>query len=112
MRRGVQGDQKEQSEVRALRVRCTWAEVVGAVEEVKEEKWEAFRDRYGDWGRDMALWVGRRECGLKLGDLGRLGGGLDYRTAGSGVAKAMKCLESDREFMRNYKVVRKRLGLE
>ena len=49
---------------------------------------------------------------MKLGELGRLCGGLDYRTAGGGVAKAMKRLESDRELVRNYKAVRKRVGLE
>ena len=37
-----------------------------AVERVKGEKWMEFRDRHGDWGRDAALWLGRR-CGrLKL----------------------------------------------
>ena len=31
-----------------------------AVEEVKGERWEEFRDRHGDWGRDAALYLGRR----------------------------------------------------
>ena len=40
------------------------------VEAVKGERWEGFRDRIGDRGRDVALLLGRREGGLKLGELG------------------------------------------
>jgi hypothetical protein len=29
-----------------------------------------FRDRYGDWGRDLVLYLGRKDCGLKLRELG------------------------------------------
>ncbi len=53
-----------------------WGWIVLAVGRGKGEKWMQFRDRYGDWGRDAALWLGRR-CGrLKLADLGRLAGGI------------------------------------
>jgi len=52
-----------------LRSRPTWESVVAAVEKVKGEKWEQFRDRSGDWGRDMALLVARRQCGLTLREL-------------------------------------------
>ena len=30
------------------------------MESVKGEKWEAFRDRHGDRGRDMVLYLGRK----------------------------------------------------
>jgi len=53
-----------------------WERIVLAVERGKGEKWMQSRDRYGDWGRDAALWLGRR-CGrLKLAELGRLAGGI------------------------------------
>jgi chromosomal replication initiation ATPase DnaA len=48
------------------------------VERVKRERWEAFRDRYGDWGRDLALWAGRQYAGLTLRELGDRAGGADY----------------------------------
>jgi len=51
--------------------------VVRAVERVKRESWEEFRDRYGDRGRDLALWVGRRHGGLTLRELGEAVGGMD-----------------------------------
>lgn len=53
-----------------------WERIVLAVERVKGEKWRQFRDRYGDWGRDAALWLGRRSGRLKLAELGRLAGGI------------------------------------
>ena len=39
------------------------------MERVKGEKWDEFRDRHGDRGRDMVLYLGRRVCGLKLREL-------------------------------------------
>ena len=98
MRRVVKGDTKEQPEVRRLQVRPNWKQVVEAVVAVKGERWESFRDRIGDWGRDVALLLGRREGGLKLGELGELCGGLDYRTVGGAIKKAMVRLGRDRVF--------------
>ncbi len=48
-----------------------------AVETVKQEKWSRFRDRRGDWGRDAALYLGRKHGGLKLKKLGELAD-VDY----------------------------------
>ncbi len=41
---------------------------------VKCEPWETFRDRHGDRGRDLVLFLGRRVCGLKLKELAREAG--------------------------------------
>jgi hypothetical protein len=48
------------------------------VEKVKADRWEGFRDRYGDWGRDLALYLGKKGFGIKLRDLGQAAGGMDY----------------------------------
>jgi putative transposase len=109
MRREVKGNEKEQREVRALKVRPNWKQVVKALEAVKGEKWDCFRDRHGDWGRDLALLLGRRECGLKLGELGELCGGLDYRTVGSAVTKAIARVGKHREFQKAYASAQKQL---
>ena len=109
MRRAVKGDEKEQREVRELKVRPNWKQVISAVEGVKGEKWNCFRDRHGDWGRDLALLLGRRECGLKLAELGELCGGLDYRTVGTAVTKAIARVGKHREFHKAYTSAQKRL---
>ena len=111
MRRVVKGDEKEQRELRKLKLRPDWKQVVEAVEAVKGERWESFRDRIGDWGRDVALLLGRREGGLKLGELGELCGGLDYRSVGGAIKKAMLRLGNDQMFQNAHESARKRLNI-
>jgi chromosomal replication initiation ATPase DnaA len=54
--------------------------VVVAVEQVNGEKWDTFANRYQDWGRDLALYLGRKRVGMKLEELGQLAGGIDHAT--------------------------------
>ena len=77
------GDRREQPGLKALTRRPGWEEVVRAVEGVKGEGWQEFRDRQGDRSRDVVLWLARQHAGLKLAELGALAGGLDYRSVGS-----------------------------
>ena len=88
-----------------------WKQVVEALEAVKGERWEGFRDRLGDRGRDAALLLGRREGGLKLGELGELCRGLNYRTVGGAIQKAMARLARDRVFQNAHASARKRLSM-
>jgi len=78
--RGVRGDEKEQPALKWLPSRPRWKKVVAVVEAIKGQKWEEFRNRHGDWGRDLALYLGRKYGGLKLKELAHQVGGLDYRT--------------------------------
>ena len=57
--------------------RPTVAQIIAAVEEVKGEKWERFRDRHGDWGRDMVFYLGRKDWAVKLRELGDCAGGTE-----------------------------------
>jgi len=77
---------------------------VGVVEKVKGEKWEQFRDRYGDAGRDLVLWFGRRHGGLSLRELGELAGGLDCTS----VSLAVKLFESRRARMKSWQKLSQR----
>jgi len=73
------GRRREETGASDLR-RRNFNEVVQIVSKLKREPWKEFRDRHGDWGRDLALWLGRAHCGLKLRELGELVGGIDYST--------------------------------
>ena len=53
----------------------------------------------------MAVWLRRRDCGLKLGELGELSGGLDYPTAGEIMKKGMKRLARDSGFQSHYETL-------
>ncbi len=86
VRMAARGSRREQPQMRRLERPVSWGRIVEALERLKGEKWKVFAGRYGDWGRDAALWLGRRHGGLRLGELGRLAGGMDY----AAVAQAMR----------------------
>jgi hypothetical protein len=75
--------------VKSLARRVGLDEVVKAVCQLKNERWEAFCDRRGDWDWDMALLAARRHTGLTNRELGEWLGGLDD----SAVAQAVRRLE-------------------
>lgn len=54
--------------------RPDWARVLACVEKIKGDKWEAFCNRHGDSGRELALYLGRQQCGLTLAELARAAG--------------------------------------
>ena len=86
----LQGDEREQSGLRQLKARPGWERAVKIVEEMKKESWEEFRDRRGDWGRDVTLWLGRRVCGLKLQELAEYAGLSHYGS----VSTALRYLQA------------------
>ena len=45
-------------------------EIVRAVADIRKEPWETFVNRHGDWGRDLALLIGRKHAGMTLRELG------------------------------------------
>ena len=94
LRTCIRGDKLEQRGARRLRLaRLSLAAVIQAVQKVKCEPWETFRDRHGDRGRDLVLFLGRRMCGLKLKELARESGLAEY----AGVAMAVKRYEALRD---------------
>jgi len=91
----VRGERREESGGRELR-RRDFREVIAAVSGVKGEAWEAYRDRYGDWGRDLALWLGRTQCGLPLRELGVAAGGIDYATVSAAASRWRRRMAADK----------------
>ena len=51
--------------------RPTFGQVVAVVEKLKAAPWNTFRDQHKDWGRDRAVYLGRRRCGLTLRQLAK-----------------------------------------
>lgn len=96
LRSNLRGDAKEQPSLRALARDVTWERVVHALERVRGEAWSDFRDRHGDWGRDLVLYVARRRAGMTLKGLGQAVGGLDYRSVGWAVQRMEERLQGDR----------------
>jgi len=71
-------------------------EAIGAVEAIWGEKWEVFRDRYGDLGRDLALYLGRTGCGLGFRELSEAAG-IDYVSAAAAVRRFRQRAQNERK---------------
>lgn len=95
LRREARGNSREQKFLRSAGKVVSWEEIVRAVERAKGEDWASFANRYGDWGRDAALWLGRRAGRLKLAELGKLAGGLDYAVASKAITRFGRQLALD-----------------
>jgi len=93
LREGTRANQREQPSFKGLAARVTWRQIVAALEQSKGESWAQFSQRYGDWGRDAALWLGRRRGRYRLAGLGQLAGGMDYAAVGQAVARFSRRLE-------------------
>ena len=72
-----------------MRRRLSIEEIIRRVENIKGEWWDSFKDRKGDTGRDVVMWVARRHGGYKLRELAEKAGGVDY----TAVSMALKRLE-------------------
>jgi putative transposase len=97
LRPAVRGNEQEQRGARRLLAqRPSFDEVIGAIERVKGSKWAEFRDQYGDSGRDMALYLGRRLCGLKLAELARLVELRNYGVVATNAKRYEQRLQGDR----------------
>lgn len=97
LRKHVSGNEQEQRGARRLlAMRPPWEAVIAAIEKVKGRKWAEFRDQYGDTGRDMALYLGRRLCGLKLAELARRVELRNYGVVATNARRYERRLERDR----------------
>jgi REP-associated tyrosine transposase len=110
--RKVRGWHREQPQRRALNRRPGWKEVVKAVEALRREKWEAFRDRHGDWGREAALYLGRRKCGLRLAELGAAVGGADYAAVSAAIKRFERRLSRERSLQQSVESLTEMLNVE
>lgn len=113
LKRHIAGDTQEQRSAGRLRAeRPSFATVVAAVEKAKGRRWAEFRDEYGDSGRDMALYLGRRLCGLKLRELAREAEIRNYGVVATNSRRYELRLERDRTEKRRMAEVLKLLNCE
>jgi putative transposase len=110
LRREARGNARKQRQLRVLARPGGWLQIVSAVEKAKGEKWAEFKGRYGDWGRDAALWLGRRGGRLCLSELGKLAGGMDYAAVGQAVSRFGKRLEKEATLRRKVTEIESQLS--
>lgn len=95
LRRKVRGNAREQRQLRAMASPLPWSAIQSALEWFKGEPWHSFSGRHGDWGRDAALWLGRRRGRLSLAQLGQCAGGMDYAAVGQALSRFGRRLERE-----------------
>jgi hypothetical protein len=105
MRVYVQGNDQEQSGLWQLQGRPTLAMAIAAVEKMKGQKWEDFRDAHGDWGRDLVLYIGRTRCGMTLRELAAAAGGVQYGSIGAALRRFGRQLKNDHQLHNQYRAV-------
>ena len=111
LRREAGGNPREQKSLRSPGWRVSWERIVGAVERAKGERWEEFAERRGDWAcvrRRCGL--GRRAGRLRLAELGKLAGGLDYANVSKAVARFTRRLEEDAELRQELAAIERRMS--
>ena len=109
LRRKVPKRARGETNARAWRRLLPFAAVVTAVESVKGEHWGDFVGRQGDYGRDLALCVGRQRCGLTLRELGREAGGMSVQAVSKACDRMLQRLKTDFPMQRIFKKVMKNL---
>jgi len=87
---------RDDSTRRTLSKRPGLEEVIGVVEEVRGEKWDRFRDRYGDVGRDSVLHLGRTVCGMSIRELSQRAE-IRYVSAATALRRFAARAREDRE---------------
>jgi hypothetical protein len=78
VRQQAHGNPREQKLLHAPTRATSWEQIVAALERTKTRSWDELAERHSDRGRDAALWLGRSAGRLRLAELGRLVGNLDY----------------------------------
>jgi hypothetical protein len=80
------------------------------MEDARGQAWESLCNRHGDWSRDAALWLGRRQGRLTLTQLGGLAGGMDYAAVGQAVSRFGKRLAREQRLRREIEEIETKLS--
>lgn len=101
LRGAVLSGKVDNSNEREWRRLLPFEDVIKAVEHVKGELWDDFVNRHGDWGRDMALYVGRLRCGLTLKELGAYTG-MRTPAVSQSALRVKRRLEKDEKLKNDF----------
>jgi REP element-mobilizing transposase RayT len=91
--------------------RIPFDRIVGVVESVKGESFGDFKDRHGDWGMAMVLYLARQHSGLTLQQIGEEVGGMAYKTVFARIKYLKKKIDKDASLQRAYAQCKNQLSI-
>jgi putative transposase len=109
LRKQVLKRKGENTNERDWRRLLPFSEVVAAVGSVRGEPWDDFVNRHGDWGRDLALYIGRVHSGLTLKELGRFTN-MSAASVSQAAIRMRKMLATDKKVATAYRKTLRILG--
>jgi REP element-mobilizing transposase RayT len=78
---------KEQPMRKCLKSGVGIATIVRLVEDERGESWAEFANRYGDWGRELVMYLARKRSGLTLREIGDALDGVEYKNVSKAVRR-------------------------
>ena len=108
-RKWVKSVSAEQPERFFVAGRIPFDRIVAVVEQIKGEAFADFRNRHGDWGLGMVLYLARWRSGLTLSRLGALAGGMAYKAVFAQVKYTERRLDKDATLRTIYQQCQKQL---
>ena len=108
----AQGGNRETGGKRELRRLVTFADIVTAVEALKDEPWEQTVVRRGDWGKPLAMWAARLYGGMTLREVGERLGGMDYAAVSVALKRFARKANEDENLRGRMKQLAKMLSVE
>ena len=108
----AKGGDRETENRRALRRRCSFEDVVKAIEKQRGEHWVDMSHRRGDPARPLAMWAARRLCGMTLRETGDRLDGMDYAAVSVALKRLERKSEQDRSLRRVMANLTKVLNVE
>jgi hypothetical protein len=109
----LNGDRREQRGIREKeRLGLEWPKLIGAVATVWKEPWKVISAKRGNGALGMAYYLGQRQAGITLRELGRHVGEVEYPAVSIAIARFEKRLKTDRSLEKRLKQVIKLLNVE
>ena len=110
VRKTLKGVVKDVSRSAHWQTRVNWNQIVAAVEKERGGRWGEFRDAHGDWGRDVALYLGRHGGRMRLSELGEQAGGLGVAATSQAISRIARRVATQRVWQKRLKSIQSNLS--
>jgi putative transposase len=100
IRARIRGDVREQPGLKEITRPLQFEEIVQVVSKYKGENWAEYARRRGDWGRDMVLWLARRNTMISNRELAERAGEIDDSAVAHAVRRLTKRIQEDARLAR------------